>query len=391
LLVCCSKLIHQRDDQINRQFISLLDQAPEIKVGLSIKSKKPEFGSDGPVAILDENGKLLRKLPSIKPSSVIIKSNGQILLEGLVFKKKFLCIKPINSDKHPLTFKGKHYSGYFNIHLEGSQATLVNVVNMEEYVAGLLPYETSQKFVLESLKAQAVAARSYAFYKMKVEPRSKYFDILNNTSDQVYRGTDDIKTTHKQAVIETCGQVLSYNYKYFKVFYHAICGGNTSSLKNALDMTPLSPLSGQVCGFCKGTSLYSWTYEIKKKDLMEVVSKLGLNMTIIKEIKTLNPGEGGHSAWVGITDGYGTVHKVRSSDLRYRLGTRKLYSPSFKATIKKHTVRFVGRGWGHGVGMCQWGAQGMARAGKGYREILEWYYPRTRLTNVYADTSINLS
>lgn len=271
----------------------------------------------------------------------------------------------------------KQYKGALVIHIEHRDILVVNEVPLETYLVGLINAEMNSKWPLEAVKAQAVVARTFAMKKME-ERRHKNYDVKADVSDQVYHGSALEDEESELAVNQTAGEVLIYRGELANTFYHSTCGGHTASVQEVWGRY-YPYLVGVECQWCVDSPRYFWKYEITGSELGKVLQKKDINVGEVRKIKTLGKTSSGRVSRVEI---FGSRSKriINATVLRTAVGYTKIFSTLFDVDEpEKGNFVFMGRGSGHGVGMCQWGARGMALASKSYREILEYYYPGTNL------------
>jgi len=260
---------------------------------------------------------------------------------------------------------------------------LVNVVELEAYLKGVLVREISPKWPLDAIKAQAVAARTYALYQKEVM-KDKLYDVTADVSSQVYGGSGSEKNRTNRAVNFTAGEVLTYDGKVFPTYFHATCGGVTENASE-LWKTSVEPLAGgRMCSFCASSPHYFWKRAL---DLKTIQKKLGSRYTLPGDcanlaVKERNPT--GRVRTLVLKDQKGRAMEISAKDFRQLVGPDVVRSTNFSITLEQGKVTLSGKGWGHGVGLCQWGALGMSRKGYGYEKILSFYYPGAKLQRLDA-------
>ncbi|MBD3167948.1 MAG: SpoIID/LytB domain-containing protein [candidate division Zixibacteria bacterium] len=297
---------------------------------------------------------------------------------------------------------GNGYRGRIYI-IPGKKKGTISVLNrldVDNYLKGVLPAEMGVRRddEYESLKAMAVAARTYALHKIQ---RGGGKGLLESTiMDQVYRGFDNEYYAASRAVDETSGEVLKYGDKLIQVQYFAVCGGRTERIEDVWggDSLPYYRVvnDGDYCAWAKS---YFWEEEFSR-ELLErrlntyFINKYGEPLPgNLKDIKVLKRSRSGRVKLLKI---YTTQTQVElyADKIRVHIGTvddpsKRLPSTLFELDVERDAfgdlryVRFIGRGNGHGIGMCQCGAIGRARAGYNYRQILQKYYPGTSLEKLY--------
>jgi len=262
------------------------------------------------------------------------------------------------------------------IRTEDMRLLAVNHIDVEDYLRGVLYNEVSHWWPIESLKAQAIAARTYALYQKKVSAARDY-DLTSGVSSQVYGGKFSEKWRTDRAVRLTKNKVLTYKWKIFPTYYHATCSGHTEDASNLWNVD-MEPLKGTKCHFCKVSPHYRWKKEILLSEIEAKLRKAGYN---IGKINSITPGErfvSGRIKDIELVSPTALL-TIPAKLFRSILGNNFIRSTNFKIRIKKPKAFFEGLGWGHGVGMCQWGAYSMAKRHFKAIEILRFYYPGSKI------------
>ncbi|MCD6310122.1 MAG: SpoIID/LytB domain-containing protein [Candidatus Eremiobacteraeota bacterium] len=318
-----------------------------------------------------------------------------------------------------LEFRGRLYRGGLEVREYNNELLLINHIELERYLKGVLPMEMGRVHP-EALKAQAVAARSYALGHRK---NDKPYDLTADQSSQVYGGASVENYHCNRAIKETTGQVLAYNGELAgHAMYFSCCGGRTARIEDTFDFDPVPYLTGVNCSysgdskkaptggvkkggnfsamnlplppppedaFCSGAPLFRWEITWNKSELESILASYippGDFSGKLNDIRVIERSSSGRvKKLLIISEGGDTVirgDRIRKI-LRFHSGGRikRLYSTLFE--IKRNGDKYIasGRGWGHGVGMCQWGAFRMAEMGEGYRNILSHYYPGCQVVN----------
>ncbi len=255
---------------------------------------------------------------------------------------------------------------------------VIEYLSLEDYLYGVLPSEMSPDWPLEALKAQAVASRTYAL--KFINPAHDY-DITNGSEMQVYNGTSRINPRIIEAVNSTRGEVLKYKGKLITAFFHACCGGHTASVKSAWGEDVIKPLYGVTDPFCSHSPHYSWEFYLSSADLLKFIQSQGSTALKIKSMRVNRRDRSGRAlTFKFATDSGSKV--VQATELRKRFGTFEFRSTYItRITAVRGGYEIHGRGWGHGVGMCQDGAKYMAVKGRPYKKILRHYYPGASITD----------
>jgi stage II sporulation protein D len=323
----------------------------------------------------------LDNLPSVNISgnqqafNILPTTNG-FSVNGQLAEVPYVSVTSYGS---PIYYNGRSYIGSLIFRNEKGLLSVINVLPIEEYLVGLVASEMPKNWPTESLKAQAVVARTYAMFQRKGRNSawsSSPYDVESTVLDQVYRGNVVNDKLVRKAVEETKGEYLTLNGKLLKTFFSSTCGGKTESAKNVWNEAYEIPIIEDP--YCSRAPNMKWNYTISKVGLVERLKKAGFKAQSIDDIKIERRPNNPRVATIQIDIGPETV-VLQGNEFRKMLGYNLVKSTWFDAKISFGDVHFRGRGYGHGVGMCQWGAKGMAEAGKDYRQILEYYYPGARI------------
>ncbi|MCM8780510.1 MAG: SpoIID/LytB domain-containing protein [Candidatus Omnitrophica bacterium] len=249
---------------------------------------------------------------------------------------------------------------------------VINEVRLEDYVKGILYHEVSHYWPQEALKAQAVACRSYAVYQIQ-NNISQDFDVTCDIYSQVYGGKTSERYRTNLAVDATKGQILTYKGKIFPTYYHATCAGYTEDASLVWNID-IAPLKGVLCSYCRDSPHFKWYLVLSLKDLEYKLRTRGYNLKEIKQITIVERSKSGRILKLKVSTESKDI-EISGKDFRNIIGPNLIRSTNFKLEIVNGDAVFIGYGWGHGVGMCQWGAYFMAKKGYSYKDILSYYYP----------------
>ena len=280
----------------------------------------------------------------------------------------------LTSDR-PLRINGREYPAPIDVMRNGEGVALVNELLLEDYLPGVLRAETGEKFPREALRAQAIVARTYAAYQRLISANKPYH-IVASTAHQQYVGRVAATSPVWDAVRETAGQVLLWEGDLFPAFYHTESGGYTEDPRTVFAARNMPALKPVVCPFSSGSPHYFWNLDVRLADLGESLRRGGVDVGQVRRVAVAERTPSLRAAMVSVTGTRGSV-QIRGNDFRRMLGYDSFKSTLFAIAIDGDVARFAGRGYGHGVGMCQWGAKGMAERGHSARQILEFYYPGT--------------
>jgi stage II sporulation protein D len=262
------------------------------------------------------------------------------------------------------------------IRTEGLKLTVINHLDMEKYLYGVLYREAPYHWPMEMLKAQAIAARTFALHR-KESTRDKDYDVTDDIYSQVYGGLSREKWRTTRAVNATKGKVLTYEGKLFPAYYHSICGGHTEDAKAVFEMD-LPPLRGRRCPYCKGGRNMNWKAVLSYREMEEKLNAYGIKVKGMSYILARKRGRSGRLESIKVLDTEGAKN-IKAYKFRLALGPNTIKSTNFTVKITPKGVLFRGKGWGHGVGMCQWGGYGMSRRRFNHKQILSYYYPGAKL------------
>lgn len=298
---------------------------------------------------------------------------------------------------HTISVNGKNYRGRMELSIVNGCIRVVNELPVEEYLRGVVPNEIGHldTSMFEALKAQAVAARTYA-YKHFLSRSSQGFDVYADIRDQVYDGSAGESALANQAIDGSMGVVMQSNTQLVEAYYHSTCGGHTESVEtwnrapiNYLQAVP--DLDAQGNPWCALSSYSTWNFhytwneftQIAKKNLQSAAPDKVFEFNRIEKALVLdrNPGHRVSSVLFVTDKGTFVVKGDKTRWLFRNPQNPEKTLPSAWFDIEQDSLGLTvkGRGFGHGIGLCQMGARGLAKAGYGYKEILWHYYPNVDL------------
>jgi stage II sporulation protein D len=309
-------------------------------------------------------------------------------------------------------FAGHRYRGAIRVVATDSGLVVVNVLPVEEYLRGVVPLEIGVRAPNEqaAVEAQAIAARSYAWVRLAANEqnasRNPSYDMLSGVTDQVYGGADAERPLADQAVAATRGLVIRYDGRVVSAPYHSSCGGETAAPDEVWRSAAepyLRRVSDRIPGtadryYCDAAPRFAWTRTLSGDELDAAVRSY---LRSYAAVPASGPGSvravsvdartpSGRVGRLSIQTDRGT-YALRGNDVRYVLhtpGSEILNSTYFTVEAESRRdgsltrLTIKGNGYGHGVGMCQWGAIGRARAGHSARAILSAYYPGVTIGTV---------
>lgn len=348
-------------------------QGPDLRIGLA--------AGQGSVTISPAAGKGMARTDAGKSVSLAAGQSydvrwqaGAFLVGREKLRGEILLIRPSDKSDGGLALDGRRYRGSLELRHRGAGLTAVNIVPVDDYLLSVVPEEMPTDWPAEALKAQSVAARSFAL-KSRGRHAAEGYDLCTTTHCQLYKGIASEKTASTAAVRATRGEVLTYGGQPIEALFHTDSGGMTESSEDvwgsrvpylrAVRDTPLGTMP--------------WTKTMSTADLEKKLAAKGHAIGRLRAIE-LSPLAIGRAAKDRTASGRvkamtvtGTKGSVTLSGTAWRslLG---LKSALFDAKLTKDTVTFTGFGAGHGLGISQWGAKRLAEAGRSYADILHHYY-----------------
>ncbi len=357
----------------------------------------------------------------------ILDTNGNVLFMYKDDGEDYYYRAFLEKDSHGIiNFDGKNFRGEFLIKRNDDRGlTVINYLSLQEYLYGVLPREMSGDWPLEALKAQAVAARNYAVANMG--KHSDYgFDLCSTIDCQVYGGYDVESPRSNMAVDETIGKVLTYEGEVISAFFHSNSGGSTEDSENVWGMA-IPYIRGVKDDFSLEAPNSSWTKIYTKDDIENILISNGIDVGDIINVYPKEYSNNGRVIELSIVGtegekvllrekpraifGYNELKSmnfeietdakifVKSSEnstklsingvnimssngnTKAKLNRFNVYNGVSNKSITLTSDKFIfnGKGWGHGLGMSQWGAKKMAELGYSYEDILKYYYTGTKL------------
>lgn len=382
-----------------------IEHVPNVRVLLGSRSSDATVTSTANMVVLNSGNGQVSTISANKGTSVGIRG-GKIAVNGKAIDT-VVTLKPTNSDA-PFLFEGKGYRGGLTLRANNGTMMVINSVPLEEYLYGVVPQEVVPSWPAAALEAQAVAARTYALHTME-QNKGKLYDVSNSTDHQVYSGVSGEYQATTNAVNKTKGVVMLYNQRPINALFHSDGGGYTEDSVNVWG-NDIPYLKG-VKDYSTGTSTSNWIVTTSRQALESKLNAASKGVGKLKSIQLTPLGKPGQqtsdrgvSGRIKSATFIGTSGKttVDGDSLRSILGLKSTlfdfyvnHNPA-KGTGKAYhnftgnndTVYIKGHGWGHGLGMSQWGAAEMAkRATPGdanyYQTILRHYYSGITLKKMY--------
>jgi stage II sporulation protein D len=333
-----------------------------------------------------ETGDVLGKKIMIPGVTKVLPAGDGIDLGGRVFKARRIRISPLG--RNSLILNGVIYRGEMDIAITDKGLDAINRVKLEDYLKGVVPQEVHRFWPFAVIKAQAIVSRSFAVYQV-LRRKDKEYDLTADTFSQVYGGQSSERWRTTRAVEATRGRVLEYGGKILPAYFHSCCGGHTQDASRIWGESPEysgtgqgpGALRGVKCPWCRWTPHFRWQVRVSTHAILERLNNKGYQIDKIDDIREGRRDKSGRLEYVRIKS-RNKWFEITIEDFRAAIGGKVLRSANFR--IKKYPLfyLFSGYGWGHGVGMCQWGAFGLGLRRWSAKRILEHYYPGAEIVDL---------
>lgn len=380
---------------------------PEIRVGLAVGVSQVVIGGGSALAVFGADSTARSEVPA-GSSLTVVERGGGLGVTGALTRflpaGEMLSVDPIGADGF-VRVGGRDYRGRVSIFSARGGLTVVNRVGLESYLAGVVLAEMGRRdsSEIQALFAQAVISRTYALRNRR-RWDALGFDFYPTVADQVYGGVAAERPIGWTAVNGTAGMVVTWRGEPIDGFFFSTCGGKTARGTEVFAnadrpyLVSIDDVDQNGVAYCRISPRYQWHAEWSVEALRDILREsvpatLGARISshaVIQSVEVAERSESDRVARLNLTvDGSDIV--VRGPDVRQVLRPARgelLRSSVFTLSQNRtggRVVRLVaeGRGAGHGVGFCQWGAVGRARAGQTYRQILAAYFPDTDLERIY--------
>ena len=334
--------------------VLLLKTKDTVTISCESKVRGKEIKSER--VVLDKSNVSLKFRPDNVENSIILESWDQ-----------------------PIAVNNMQYRGLIEIHNSLGVLQVINVVSMNDYLKGVVPSEIPALWPEEALKAQAVAARTFCYYHIAKGNSNALYNLDASTNSQVYKGVSVEKPTTTKAVEETAGIIITEGGQPIIAYFHSTCGGRTADDQTVWSGDGHDYLKGITCKFCGDSPHSTWESELSLADITKTLQTKYNSIDKITNISFAK--KDGRVVEVKITYSNGSV-RLKGNDFRLMFPSQTIKSLYFTSEKKGKGLLLKGHGWGHGVGMCQWGAKGMADAGFAYKNIISHYYKNIRLVKI---------
>lgn len=363
---------------------------PLVRVNLTVNpAAQIELAVDGPYRVLAPGTTTILAHGEKLAVTKVTATNDAIRIGSSEFRINQIEIVPVDA---PAIWVADHlYRGTVRIsRVASSKLIAINVVRLEDYLASVVNSEMPASFGRAAREAQSIVARTYVLAAMSGHPQ---FDVYATTRSQKYNGyqyKDDAgkklageSPNSREIVRDTAGIVCTSNGKLFTTYYTAACGGRTINGGTVFE-DAASVHKSVPCDWCSDASLYRWKTSIERTKAEQLLrdhfksqgKTFGRLISITPVVKPT-----GDLPYYKVSDDKQSF-ELAGTTLRRVFPYGVLYSPNFTATVTASDLQFAGQGHGHGVGLCQWGAGGLAKSGRTAPEIVNFYYPGSKLVRL---------
>jgi len=388
-----------------------------LTVGIRVRRESVMLGASRGLRVVDGlSGRRLFSKLKTTPMRIVVDPKG-FLIEGFGVRSK-IRVEPL--DGSLLSVDGLPYRGSFVVEEDRfGKVTVINVIDVEQYLYGVIKSEMLISSPMEALKAQAVIARTFALKYKDRYLDSQGFGLTDDTSSQVYTGVRGEDPRGTRAVDETRGMVLTYQGQLVQSYYHSACGGWTLNNEDAWGGSPLPYLRARRCGYCADSPGFAWHVTLPYTTILERLLEAGYRLGAIRSIETSDDPVAHRALLLKIINDHDEV-RILGNQFRLAVGADVIKSAFFAVASPKSSagapletaalpsetgegelkmqqligdylkqanptreLTLDGCGSGHGVGLCQSGARGLAELGASFREILEFYYRDAAVKTLY--------
>jgi stage II sporulation protein D len=347
---------------------SQLDILSQGTMTVTSISGQQVFRGPGPVALRATAGHIAVGSAAQQAREVRITATAPLTLQQ----------KTVQCNGHKRPAQVGRYRGDLQVFLHSGELRVVNELDIEHYLYGVVPAEVPASWPLEALKTQAIAARTYALYQTKHRHDWRY-DLVDSDGDQVYKGIQCESQHSTKAVNDTRGAVLLYQERPILAMYSANTGYHSASVEHVFSKS-LSYLVGVSDPYSPTQPMGQWTRTHQEEEIRSKLATIGLRFESILALQPVDVTPSGRITKIAV------VHNQGSRVIRARTTLRQVLNlPEvlLKISQKDHRFTFEGSGFGHGVGYSQWGAKAMAADGKSAQDILHFYYRNVTLKQVW--------
>ncbi|MFH1412320.1 MAG: SpoIID/LytB domain-containing protein [Candidatus Omnitrophota bacterium] len=350
-----------------------------VRVRLLHEALSVEISSGSKCRITDKDtGRILRDGYDMREKRLMTRREDGIYLNEEALGSENIDILPDKKDR--LFLNGKRFRGDMRVISSDKGLDVINVAELEDYLQGVVPKEMNRFWPFAALRSQAIASRSFAVNKVLTRKNDTY-DLRSDTFSQVYGGVDSERWRTTRAVTSTKGEVLVYDGKVVPAYFHACCGGYTRDVSDAWGSNKQNTLKSVKCSWCAWSPHFRWRIKLPPEEITEKLVKNGYPIERIDDIVGGKRDSSKRLKYLRIKSG-NRWFEINVSEFRSAVGRKTIRSSNFYVKKYPRFYLFSGYGWGHGVGMCQWGTFGLALKRKTAEQILDVYYPGSKIMNM---------
>lgn len=311
-----------------------------------------------------------KKRISKQATTILCMKNGCLYINGKKLEEKNIKIEPIEGY---LGFSNKAYQGSFICIIQNNRCMLINQLELEDYVYSVLRSESWPGWPLEVNKVFAIASRTYVIAKVLEGGNKNPYHIKNTNIHQTYNGFHESDIL-KKAVEQTKGLIVTYNKKPIHAMFDSCCGGIIPAHLSGVDFKKAPYLARtKICDFCKPCKIYRWKCELDCTEFEKLLQKKGFPIYSIQTIQALQDKAG--AVQEVVIDWAQGITKLTGKQFYSLTAKIKSFCYSVQKKVKKIVIE--GKGYGHHLGLCQWGVREMINFGYNYKSVLDFAYPGT--------------
>ncbi len=356
-----------------------------VSLGAAHNVKQVHIGCDGPYEVTS-----WPRAASVSVGDVLagipISSQGTDLFFGSAnLQSSEIRLTPTRGGS--VSVDGRRYAGILRVVRSGELVSAYNELDLESYLEGVLGAEMMLNWNDAALEAQAIIARTYALYSINQAQRATGKSnpaLPDDVQAQVYQGLSVRTPRAIEIVRRTRGMVLIHGGALIRTLFHSTCGGGTEPGYLYFDVPDIAPLMGRPCPYCAKSPHLKWRASYTKKEMGALLAAWNPGEKPIAQLAVVHTAPGGRITQLSFSTAGGVQGRtLPANEFRLALGPGRLRSTWFTFVDKGAAIEFEGRGWGHGVGLCQYGAKEMGDGRIGSLDILRFYYPDADVVRIY--------
>ncbi len=357
-----------------------LAELKRIRILVESEKSKIQMSISAAFEVFDDKGGLVTRGSKLDGATVRPVSQGMQWWNKIV-QTRFLVVRSFDNGIR-IGSSGVYRDEILIYKNADGKLDVVNRLGLDDYLKGVLPFEGNPEWTIETLKAQAVASRTFALTRM-IDRQNKEYDVTSGVTSQVYAGKQIENKRTTQAIDETRGEVLMHGNKLFPAYFHSTCGGATEAADSVWNVKKHPSLTRVECSYCRRSPHYQWEATVTAAEIKDALAKQNTPVAEVIDIRAEKKDKDGRAHEIIIKSSY-IEKRVDAADFRVWVDPMRIKSNRFTKIFKNANGDFVfkGKGWGHGVGMCQYGMKYLGELGYNYKDILEYYYPSSNVVKL---------